>query len=94
MYSSASGKQSDDSVNVGQAYIRVVDDHGTESWAKFPMCRGLGQDKIMKSVNRLTPRAGELHTKHIQRLQDVRAAAKRVFQPTTLICGKKNPRSK
>ena len=34
-YSSAAGKKAEDIVNVGQGYIRVVDDHGTESWAKF-----------------------------------------------------------
>ena len=32
--------------------IRVVDDHGTESWAKLQMCTGPGQDKIPGSVSR------------------------------------------
>ena len=48
---SAARKQSEDIVHVGQRYIREVDDHGTESWAKFPMCKGLGQHKILGSVS-------------------------------------------
>ena len=44
-YSSPARKQAEDIVNVGQSYVRVVDDHGTESCAKFQMCKGLGQDK-------------------------------------------------
>ena len=44
--SSAAGKQTEDIVNAGQRYIPVVDDHGTESWAKFQKCRGLGQNRI------------------------------------------------
>ena len=50
--SSAAGKQAEDILNVGQRYTRVVDDHGTESWPKFQMCR-LGQDKILGSASRL-----------------------------------------
>ena len=52
-YSSAAGKQTEDVVNDGQRCIRVVDDHGTESWAKFTMCRGLGQDRTLGSGSRL-----------------------------------------
>ena len=50
-YLSAARKQAEDIVNVGQRYMRVVDDHGTESWAKFQMCKGLGQHKILGSVS-------------------------------------------
>ena len=39
-YSSAAGNQAEAIDNAGQRYIRVGDDHGTESWAKFQMCRG------------------------------------------------------
>ena len=34
----------------GQRYIRAVDDHCTESWAKFRMWQGLGQHKILGRV--------------------------------------------
>ena len=34
---SAAGKQAEDIAIVGQRYIRVVDGHGMESWAKFQM---------------------------------------------------------
>ena len=39
-------KQAEDIVNV------VVRDHGTESWAKFQMCKRLGQDKTLGSVSK------------------------------------------
>ena len=50
-YLSAAGKQAENIVNVGQRHVRVVDDDGTESWTKFQMCKGLGQDKMLESVN-------------------------------------------
>jgi hypothetical protein len=52
-YSSAAEKQAEDIVNMGQKFIQVVDDYGVESWAKFQMCKGLGNDKILGSVSRL-----------------------------------------
>ena len=52
-YASTAGKQAEAIVNVGERYIRVVDDHGAESLAKFQMCKGLGQDKILGSVSML-----------------------------------------
>ena len=51
--SSAAEQQAEDTANVSQRYIRVVDDRGMESWAKFEMCKGLGQDKILGSVFRV-----------------------------------------
>ena len=50
-YLSAAGKQAENIVNVGQKHVRVVVDDGTESWTKFQMCKGLGQDKMLESVN-------------------------------------------
>ena len=41
-YSSAAEKQAEDIVNIGQKYVQAVDDKGAESWAKFQMCKGLG----------------------------------------------------
>ena len=41
------------SSNVGQKYVRVVDEYSTESRAKFQMCSGLGRDKILGIVSRL-----------------------------------------
>ena len=38
-YSSSAEQQAEDTANVSQRYIRVVDDRGTESWAKFEMCK-------------------------------------------------------
>ena len=76
-FSSAAGKQAEDIVNVGQRYIRVVDDHGTESWAKFQMWRGFGQEMTLGGVQR--PRPG------LQRPQDVLAGS--AAGPTALICG-------
>ena len=52
-YTSAAKKQAEDIVNIGQKYVLVVDDEGTESWAKFQMCKGLGQNRIWGSVSRL-----------------------------------------
>jgi hypothetical protein len=52
-YSSAAEKQAEDIVNMGQKYVQVVDEYGVESWAKFQMCKGLGNDKILGSVSRL-----------------------------------------
>jgi hypothetical protein len=52
-YSSAAEKQAEAIVNVGQKYVQVVDEYGIESWAKFQICKGLGQDKILGSVSRL-----------------------------------------
>ena len=52
-YSSAAEKQAEDIVNMGQKYVLVVDENGKESWAKFHMCRGLGQGRILGSVSRL-----------------------------------------
>ena len=53
-YSLAAGKQAEAFfVNVSQRYIGAVGDHGTVRWAKFQMCRGLGQDKILRTVSRL-----------------------------------------
>ena len=40
-------------MNIGQKYVQVVDDKGTESWANFQMCEGLGQNRILGSVSRL-----------------------------------------
>ena len=34
-------------VETSWRYVRVVDEYGTESWAKFQMCKGLRQDKIL-----------------------------------------------
>ncbi len=51
--SSAAEKQAEDIVNIGQKRVLVVDDKGTESWAKFQMCDGLGQKNILWSVSRL-----------------------------------------
>ena len=51
-YLSAAGKQAQDIVNVGQRYVRVDYDHGTESWANLQMCKGLGQDQILGIVSR------------------------------------------
>ena len=53
VYSSAAEKQAEDIVNLGQKYVQVVDEYGKESWAKFQICKGLGQDKILGSVSRL-----------------------------------------
>ena len=44
-YSSAAGKQAEDSVDVGQRYIRVVDEHGTRVG---PSCKCAG-DSIKAS---------------------------------------------
>ena len=52
-YSSAAENQSEDIVNVGEKFVEVVDENGTASWAKFQMCKGLGQEKILGSVSRL-----------------------------------------
>jgi hypothetical protein len=52
-YSSAAEKQAENIVNVGQKFVQVVDEKGNESWAKFQMCRGLGQNRILGSVSRL-----------------------------------------
>ena len=40
-------------MNVGQKYVQVVDELGNETWAKFQMCKGLGQNRILGSVSRL-----------------------------------------
>ena len=86
---SAAGKQAEDIANVGQRYIRVVDGHGMESWAKFEvLCNRVWcsldtrwcSDTQIKDV-----------TCKIQWIQDVLAAAQRVLLPGSL--GKKEPRS-
>lgn len=38
-YSSAAEKQAEDIVNLGQKYVQVVDENGSESWAKFQIGR-------------------------------------------------------
>ena len=40
-------------MNIGQKYVQVVDNKGTESWANFQMCKGLGQNRTWGSVSRL-----------------------------------------
>ena len=52
-YSSAAEKDVEQIINVGQKYVQVVDSRGNESWAKFQMCKGLGQNRILGSVSRL-----------------------------------------
>lgn len=52
-YSSAAEKQAEDIVNLGQKYVQVVDENGSESWAKFQICQGLGRNRILGSVSRL-----------------------------------------
>ena len=52
-YSSAAAKEAEQIVNVGQKYVQVVDELGYETWAKFQMCKGLGQKRILGSVSRL-----------------------------------------
>ena len=52
-YSSAAAKQTEEIVNLGQRYVQVTDERGTESWAKFQICKGLGANRILGSVSRL-----------------------------------------
>ena len=52
-YSSAAEHQGGSITNVGEKFVEVVDENGTTTWAKFQMCKGLGQDKILGSVSRL-----------------------------------------
>ena len=52
-YSSAADKTAEPIVNLGQKLVEVVDEYGTCSWAKFQICRGLGQGRILGSVSRL-----------------------------------------
>ena len=62
--STAAGSQAEDIVNVGQRYVRVVEDHGTESWVKFQMCKELGQDKMLGSVSRLVESGHSVMFRH------------------------------
>ena len=87
-YSSVAGKQAEDNVNVGQRYIRVVDDHGLESWAKSQMCLDLVKTRYWEASAGLwnldtrwcsDTKARELQTKQLPWQQDIRAAAKRVL---------------
>ena len=50
LFLSVAREQTEDVVNVE---IRVLDDHRTVGWAKFQMCKGLGPDKILGSISRL-----------------------------------------
>ena len=52
-YSSAAEKQAEAIMNMGQKYVETVDEKGNVSWAKFQMCKGLGQNRILGSVSRL-----------------------------------------
>ena len=52
-YSSATAKQSEGIVNLGQRYVQVTDEKGRESWATFQICKGLGANRILGSVSRL-----------------------------------------
>ena len=52
-YSSAAEKQAEAIVNMGQKFVEAVDEKGNVSWAKFQMCKGLGQNRILGSVSRL-----------------------------------------
>lgn len=52
-YSSAAEKQAEAIVNMGQKCVEAVDEKGNVSWAKFQMCKGLGQNRILGSVSRL-----------------------------------------
>ena len=52
-YSSAAEKQAEAIVNMGQKYVQVTDEQGSTSWAKFQMCKGLGEKLILGSVSRL-----------------------------------------
>ena len=52
-YSSAAGKQAEHIVDVGPKCIRDVDEHGTETWAEFQMCSGLGRDKSLGSAKQV-----------------------------------------
>lgn len=38
---------------MGEKYVEVTDSNGRISWAKFQICSGLGNDKILASVSRL-----------------------------------------
>ena len=53
-YSSAAGKQAEDIVIVGQRYIRVTDEHITESWTKF---RTFGGVQTRRVTYKTTPTA-------------------------------------
>ncbi len=50
---SAAVKKAEDIVNIGQKYVQVGDDKGTEGWAKFQMSKGLRHNRILGSVSRL-----------------------------------------
>ena len=83
--------QAEDIVNVGQRYVRNVDDLGTQSWVKFQMCKELGQHKILGSVSSFVefgnsevfrhPVPRELHAEQLpDGYRTYFAAAKRVLQ--------------
>jgi hypothetical protein len=38
---------------MGGQKFQAVAEYGVESWPKFQMCKGLGNDKILGSVSRL-----------------------------------------
>ena len=52
-YSSAAESQAEDIIDVGEKFVETVDENGVTSWAKFQMCKGLGNGKILGSVSRL-----------------------------------------
>ena len=52
-YSSAAESQAEDIVNMGEKFVETSDVNGVKSWAKFQMCKGLGNGKILGSVSRL-----------------------------------------
>ena len=59
------GSMQETSSNVGQKYVRVVDEYSTESRAKFQMFSGLGRDKILGIVSRLVESRQSVVTKSI-----------------------------
>ena len=93
-YASSAGKQAENIVNVGQRYIRVVDNHAT--WrTKFQMCSGLGQDKLLEAPAgwwKLDNRWCSDTQGRIVTLKKQRPASKRVFLPLFMCAGE--PRSK
>ena len=73
------GSMQETSSNVGQKYVRVVDEYSTESRAKFQMCSGLGRDKTLGIVSRLVEsrqsvvfRIQSLELRRTEELQRVR----------------------
>ena len=87
-FSSAAGNQAEDIVNVGQRYIRVVDDHVTESWAKFQMWRGFGQEMILGSVSSLLNRDTRWCSETQTRTPTATGrSCGSATGPTALICG-------